>query len=239
MTDDNLDTKPLTTVIESAPDAPEGEAMPLTLDMLNTQIQILRIEMDALKQRFETLMTPQQITAMFERVETLTNSVLQRFSELEFSAAKVDAINATLQTLVRADSERKQSYEFIQRALSSLLGYDISSPAAPRIGLSIFEIVNQSNETSDSAAKQVDAVREEMAQFRYDSVQMLAISKQIADYHAKNEAALTAVAQNAQRWKGIQDAAKAVLSNPRILIPALGALGGSGAAVAKLIEALF
>lgn len=241
MTDLN-DTKPLpeTAPKDAPPDTPqEGATMPLTLEILNTQVQILRVEVDALKQRFETLMTPQQITAMFERVEALMNSVMTRFSEIEFSAAKVDAISTALQTLLRADVERRQSHEFVQRALSSLLGYDISNPGAPRIGLSIFETMKQTDETAEKAANDVEAVREEMAQHRYDGVQMLAVAKQIADYHAKNEAALTAVAENAMRWKGVQDAIKKVLNDPRILIPALSALGGGGVAVAKLIEVLF
>lgn len=228
MTD--LDTKELKTPKDAPPDATEGEPM-LTLELLNTQLMILRVEVDALKQRFETLMTPQQITEMFTRVETLMNSVMQRFSEIEFSAAKVDAISTALQTLLRADVERRQSHEFVQRALSSLLGYDISNPAAPRIGLSIFETINQTNETADSAIKRVDAIVEEITQVRLDSVKMLTAAEKIEAYHTKHEAAFAAIAQNAQRWKSVQEAVKTVASNPKLLIPTVAAFG-SGLVVA-------
>lgn len=237
---DELETRPITTVIETTPDTPqEGEPMPLTLEMLNTQIMILRVEVDALKQRFETLIPPQQITAMYERVEKLIDDAMKRFGQIEFSVAKVEAMHESMQKLIQLSEERGKSQEFSNRALSSLLGYDIGNPTAPRIGLSIFEVINQSNETADSAAQTVDAIREEMAQYRFDSVQTLSIAKQITEYHAKNEAVLTAVVQNAQRWKGLQDAIQKVISDPRILIPALTALGGGGVAIAKLIEVLF
>lgn len=227
-------------------DALRAHVVKLTMEvtLTRTEVRSMRETYDA---KFAGLMTPQQITLMnqqisdetIKRVEELLNGVTSRFGEIEFSAARLDSIDKKLADRATAAAESDRKQDAVIGWINIMAARDVTDPDSKAIAEPYFDVTKrlatEANALSLATAREINEWRTDHALAMQTINTGIETVKEIA---AELKPLAQSAAQNAQRWKLVQDALKNVLSNPRLLLPTVAALGGGAVLTPEVIKAV-
>lgn len=229
---------------------------------LTMRVTLNEAKVESMDAKIASFMTPQQIEAMnrriadetVRRVEALLNGVTSQFGEIQFSASQVQALTEQLNGIAAQLTQRsaeaaqdrnaaiqdRTALNAVVRFINTLAADDVTNPDSKKTSKSWFERMEESIKTSDerslSAALEVSQWRVDNAESTHELKDGIAAVKEIA---AELKPHAIAAAQNAQRWKGVQDALKAVLSNPKLLLPTAALFGGGAIVTPEVLKVVW
>lgn len=251
--DGQQDTKPLPEHApkDAPPDKPqEGAVMPDTPENLTIRVTALEIWKQTYETntnaRFDNLLTPEQIKTL---IQESNREVRSEIADLTASSNRMIETNQQRTETVNGwmDASRE--------AWIGIFGKDITKKGSEKVAPSIFDRMADLEKKGDDAHNRADAATLEVSEMRADHIEAVGradaarleyeklkplfetLQQTVSGLHAAQEAERLKHEVQRERVKRVTESLQRILTDPRLLFPALAALGGGAVVTPEALKA--